>query len=90
MADEERTFSPNETDTNRGREQGLGVGQRELDLQGEPAASDNPQEDWGEPTDGGAAYGANHARRGEKSDAERSQGIKTVRANKNIVSNRHA
>jgi hypothetical protein len=54
-----------------------------------PAAlSDNPQEDWGEPADEGAAYSANHALRGAKSDAERSQGAKTRKATKDAISRR--
>jgi hypothetical protein len=37
MADpNESTFSPSEAETNRGREQGLGVGQREMDVQRDP------------------------------------------------------
>lgn len=50
--------------------------------------SDNPQEDWGEPADEGAAYSANHARRGEKSDAERGPGRKTRAAAKDAISRR--
>lgn len=36
MADEERTFDPTPPETNRSREQGNGVGQRELGQQGDP------------------------------------------------------
>ena len=36
MADEDRTFDPSQAQVNRGREQGLGVGQKELDLQRDP------------------------------------------------------
>jgi hypothetical protein len=36
MADEDRTFSPSEAQVNRGRMQGLGVGQKEMDLQRDP------------------------------------------------------
>jgi len=52
------------------------------------AITDNPQEDWGEPADEGATYSANHATRGEKSDAERGQGAKTRKASKDIISRR--
>jgi len=36
MAEEDHTFDPTTAQVNRGREQGLGVGQRELDLQRDP------------------------------------------------------
>jgi hypothetical protein len=37
MADEQdRTFSPSQTETNRGRSQGLGVGQQEMNQQRDP------------------------------------------------------
>jgi hypothetical protein len=36
MADNERTFSPSEAEVNRGRMQGLGVGQKEMDAQRDP------------------------------------------------------
>ncbi|HEX3701251.1 MAG TPA: hypothetical protein VHV27_11325 [Phenylobacterium sp.] len=49
---------------------------------------DNPQEDWGEPADEGATHSANHTRRGVKTEAERGQGAKTRKANKDIVSRR--
>ncbi|MFI4964002.1 MAG: hypothetical protein ACHP9T_01425 [Caulobacterales bacterium] len=97
MADEDRTFDPTPAaQVNRGREQGLGMGQRELDAQDDPAGnapaldgvSENPQEDWGEPADEGAAYSANHATRGEKTDAERGPGPKTRQASKDQISRR--
>jgi hypothetical protein len=98
MADEDRTFSTTQSETNRGRQQGLGVGQEEMDLQGDPTRdqatpplpADNPQEDWGDPADEGAAHGGNHLTRGEKTDAERGPGPKTLKANKDIISNRGA
>jgi len=93
MADEDRTFDPQ---TNRGREQGLGMGQRELDAQDDPAGnapapqgvSRSEEEDWGEPAGEGAAYSANHATRGEKTDAERGPGRKTRSAQKDRISRR--
>src|SRR4051794_26183048 len=36
MAEEERTFDPSQAQVNRGREQGLGVGQKEMDAQRDP------------------------------------------------------
>jgi hypothetical protein len=52
------------------------------------AISDNPQEDWGESADEGAAYSANHARRGVKSSALRGPGKKTRAATKDQISRR--
>jgi hypothetical protein len=48
-------------------------------------ASDNPEEDWGEPIQG-ATYSANHATRGQKPD--RSSGPKTRAATKDQISRR--
>ena len=50
--------------------------------------TDNPQADWGEDTDGAALHGANHMRRDLKTEADRAQGGKTRKANKDIVSRR--
>jgi hypothetical protein len=58
------------------------------ELSPQTALSDNPQEDWGESADEGATYSANHALRGAKSDAERSQGAKTRKATKDAISRR--
>jgi hypothetical protein len=100
MADEDRTFDPtvkeSEAQVNRGREQGLGMGQRELDTQTNPAGnapategiSENPEEDWGEPAGEGATYSSNHVTRGEKTDAERGPGPKTRQATKDQISRR--
>lgn len=38
MADEDRSFEPTQAETNRSREQGGGMGARELQRQGDPAA----------------------------------------------------
>jgi hypothetical protein len=59
----------------------------DAELRPKPPLSDNPQEDWGEPAEG-AAYSANHALRGAKSSAERSQGAKTRKATKDAISRR--
>ncbi|HEY8004102.1 MAG TPA: hypothetical protein VIE16_07735 [Phenylobacterium sp.] len=100
MADEDRSFDPQDASSqaqvNRGREQGLGMGQRDLDEQRDPAGNApalegvgvNPQEDWGEPADEGATYSANHANRGAKTDAQRGPGAKTRRATKDAISRR--
>ena len=97
MADEDPIFddiaASNSAQVTRGLEQGLGVGQRELNAQREPAIDpplleDNPENDWGEPADEGAAYSANHANRGAKTDADRAQGSKTRTATKDAISRR--
>ncbi|THD54329.1 hypothetical protein [Phenylobacterium sp.] len=94
MADEDRTFDPSQTEANRGREQGLGVGQRELDAQRDPdqlpqtpLELDNNDEDLrSEPGDEAAILHANHASRGAKPD--RSSGPKTRTATKDQISRR--
>jgi hypothetical protein len=96
MADRDRTFEPTKAQVNRSREQGLGMGQRELDAQGSPPGnapalegiSENPEEDWGEPAGEGVAYSANHATRGRKTDAVRGPGAKTRKATKDAISRR--
>jgi hypothetical protein len=94
VADEDRTFETSEIETNRGREQGLGVGQRELDAQRDPdqlpqtpLELDNDDEDLrSEPGDETAVLNANHANRGAKPD--RSSGPKTRTAAKDQISRR--
>jgi hypothetical protein len=94
VADEDRTFDPSQTEANRGREQGLGVGQRELDAQRDPdqlpqtpLELDNNDEDLrSEPGDEAAILHANHASRGAKPD--RSSGPKTRTATKDQISRR--
>jgi hypothetical protein len=49
---------------------------------------DNPLADFGDETDPGLIHSANHTRRPIKTEAERGQGAKTRRANKDIVSRR--
>jgi hypothetical protein len=41
MADEDRSFAPNTVQANRARTQGLGVGQKELDLQRDPSREEH-------------------------------------------------
>jgi hypothetical protein len=94
MADEDRTFDPSQTEANRGREQGLGVGQRELDAQRDPdqlpqtpLELDNDDQDLrSEPGDEAAVLNANHANRGAKPG--RSSGPKTRTATKDQISRR--
>jgi hypothetical protein len=94
VADEDRTFETSEIEANRGREQGLGVGQRELDAQRDPdelpqtpLELDNDDENLrSEPGDEAAVLNANHANRGTKPD--RSSGPKTRAATKDQISRR--
>jgi hypothetical protein len=100
MADKEtRSFDPTPAQVNRELHQGLGVGQRELNAQREPKVDPalieqadpqeaNPQEDWGQPADQGAAYSANHATRGQKTDEMSGPGRKTRAATKDQISRR--
>ena len=94
MADDDRTFDPSQTQVNRGREQGLGVGQRELSRQRDPdqipqtpLELDAEDDDLrSEPGDEAAVLHANHALRGGKPD--RSSGPKTRAATKDQISRR--
>ena len=94
MADETRSFDPSTVEANRGREQGLGVGQRELDAQRDPdqlpqtpLELDNDDQDLrSEPGDEAAVLNANHANRGARPD--RSSGLKTRTAAKDQISRR--
>jgi hypothetical protein len=94
MADEDRSFDPTATtEANRGREQGLGMGARELDAQRDPdqlpqtpLELDNDDDLRSEPGDETAVLHANHANRGEKPD--RAAGAKTRTATKDQISRR--
>ncbi|RAK59686.1 hypothetical protein DJ021_07665 [Phenylobacterium hankyongense] len=147
MAEDPRMPTPPQV--NRARTQGLGVGQKELNLQKDPARSedatdperlepfepdtrddaeasgedrsfaaddgdaaepeddpmlgagapanvnphdlgqrDNPQEDWGEPAGEGVTHSQTHTRRPLRTEAERGQGAKTRKLNKDIISRR--
>jgi hypothetical protein len=94
MSDEDRTFDPSTTEVNRGREQGLGMGQRELDAQRDPdqlpqtpLELDNDDDELrSEPGDETALLHSNHATRGDKPD--RSAGPKTRTATKDQISRR--
>jgi hypothetical protein len=96
MAQQDRALepaAPTSAEVTRELEQGLGVGQRELDAEREPAIdppllNEGPEEDWGEPADEGATYSANHLTRGAKTDAERGPGKKTRAATKDQISRR--
>jgi hypothetical protein len=93
-ADETRSFDTSAVEANRALEQGLGVGQRELDAQRDPdqlpqtpLELDNDDEDLrSEPGDETAVLNANHANRGAKPD--RSSGPKTRQATKDQISRR--
>ena len=167
MADENRSFAPSTASSNRAQQQGLGVGQEEMDKQlspsretyatapqrtepfdesldpttnadrpsqadcsgqdvGREAAAeapgaglddrnaagmqavvgdlvagtppavdvhdlgqpDSPEQEWGEEMDEGATFSSNNTRKGVRTEAERGQGAKTRRLNKDIISRR--
>ena len=86
MADEDRTFTTTEVEANRAAQQGLGVGQRELDAErdpGEPASVTAELDDAAEDL-----HAANRQRSADKTEAERAQGAKTRQHNKDTVSRR--
>jgi hypothetical protein len=93
MADEPRTFDPDAAEVNRGREQGLGMGQRDLEAQRDPDQLPQTPLDLdadddlrSEPGDQDAVLHANHATRGAKPD--RAAGPKTRAATKDQISRR--
>ena len=49
---------------------------------------DRPQEEWGEPAGEAATFSSDNTRKGLGIDADRSQGSKTRRLNKDIISRR--
>jgi hypothetical protein len=94
MADEDRSFDTDQAQTNHGREQGLGMGARDLAAQRDPdqlpqtpLELDNDDDELrSEPGDADAVLHANHATRGQKPD--RSSGPKTRTATKDQISRR--
>ncbi len=88
MPRERRTFQPGTVETNRARQQGLGMGERELEAQRDPRVYDdeierlNPDDD-GPPS--GAQHSENHTRRPIKTEADRGHGPKTRAANREKV-----
>ena len=49
---------------------------------------DHPEQDWGDESREGAVFSSNHTRRPIRTEAERGQGKKTRKLNKDIVSRR--
>ena len=80
MAEDDRTFRTSTPEANRAEQQGLGVGQRELDAQRSPGEPDELADE--------ALEDAAPERRAIKAEAERGQGAKTRQLNKDIVSRR--
>jgi len=92
MPKSSKTFDPGTVETNRARQQGLGMGARELDRQQDPQVYDDAIDDEVErlsPEDDGppttAQHGENHTRRPIRTEALRGQGPKTRAANKERV-----
>lgn len=96
---EGNAYVTSEVDAVRAIEQGLGVGQRDLDAQFEPPVpdgadqydfdgADNPQEDGG-PASGGAQQGASRTKLAGKTRIA-GQGRKTVEKNREQFRGGHA
>lgn len=85
--DQNETYDPSEVEATRMRDQGLGVGQTDMDRQRDPTRrfenrTFQSTEDIGdpdEPASGGMQQGGNHTRF-EGKDAEWGQGPKTMAA----------
>lgn len=88
-ASREKDYDPSKTEATRGREQGLGVGQRDLDFQRDPGApvegatfqSSVDLEDPDDIASGGMQQGANHTKWDDK-DKIMGQGKKTLKAHR--------
>lgn len=95
MAEKPRSFSPTQVEANRTRQQGGGVGQRELSRQRDANEDQDPAID---PNQGQLDFGADDleadgshqgtGRRADKAPADREHGRKTREHNKDIVSRR--
>ena len=76
MADERRSFATKASDATPER------------IAPAPGDKDDPQFDWSDAGEGSAdqvAYGADHADRPRKTEAERGQGAKTIERNRQIA-----
>jgi hypothetical protein len=92
MADEDRSFARNRVQ-DRAQQPAESVGQREAGARGGPGVGDlgqedRPQQEWGPDADEEALFSANHTRRPVRTEAERGQGAKTRKRNKDIISRR--
>jgi hypothetical protein len=104
MADEDRRFAPDRVQANRAQAPGAGLDDRNaagLEAVGDLGAStpanvdihdlgqrDVPEQEWGEAMGEEATFSSNHSRRAIRTEAERGQGAKTRRLNKDIISRR--
>ncbi len=95
MAENPRSFSPTQVEANRTRQQGGGVGQRELSRQHDPHEDQDPVIDPNQAEldfsaddleADGSHQGIGH--RAEKPPSDREHGKKTREHNKDIVSRR--
>ena len=87
MADEDRSFTPQGADATPADQKETAATAAAVDPH-KLGQRDNPQEDWGDAPDEGTVHSSNHSRRGEKTEAERGQGVKTRAHFKDIVSRR--
>jgi hypothetical protein len=95
MAEKPRSFSPTQVEANRTRQQGGGVGQRELSRQRDANEDQDPAID---PTQASLDFGADDleaegshegiGHRSDKAPSDREHGKKTRERNKDIVSRR--
>lgn len=90
---ENRSFDPSTEETNRVREQGGGLGQRELDSQRDPARTNASEalageaaqaDDVGGPTEG-LQQGRTNTNREYEDESDDLQGPKTLEANRDRV-----
>ena len=86
MAEDDRTFRTSTPEANRAEQQGLGVGQRELDAQADPGREETALEAFEDVQDDLDDKVTD--RRALKVESEAGQGAKTRQANKDIVSRR--
>jgi hypothetical protein len=87
MADQDRTFSPTEVEANRAAQQGLGVGQRELDAQRDPGEPAPVEEELAAEVEDDEALSAED-RRLLKVESGLGQGSKTRQHQKDAISRR--
>jgi hypothetical protein len=86
-AERSETYEPDELDATLARQQGLGVGQKDMERQRDPTQSVEPRTfqstvdigDPDEPASGGMQQGGNHTKREEKNETY-GQGAKTLAA----------
>jgi hypothetical protein len=87
MADQDRTFSTDTVEANRAAQQGLGVGQRELDAERDPGEGEPIVDELAADAEDDESLSAED-RRLIKVESERGQGAKTRQHQKDAISRR--